>query len=95
MNKKILSIGALGLFLVMSLVMVSAIEITYEGYDKKAGVISYEKVLEDECSPVDVTIINHKGNVVGGYSRPGICSICYGGSCSYYTATGTYSIKNY
>ena len=97
MNKKIYTI--LGLCLMMSLTMVSAISLENieSDYNKKNNVIdfSFTEILENECSPIDVTILDHKDNVVGGYSSRGvICGICmWRGGCTYYTNTGTYNIN--
>ncbi len=85
------------LCLMLGLTMASAVSIhnVNNDYNKKDNIVSFsfDKVLNDECVPVDVTILDHKDNVVGGYSSYGtICAICLGGSCSYFSATGTYSV---
>lgn len=90
MNKKILGIV---MCLALSLTMVSAVSVDYNGWDKKTNTFSYTKVLENECSPISITITDHKDNVVGEYSSGGICYICYGGSCEYLASTGTYDIN--
>lgn len=95
MKNKILILSLMSLMMV-GIVGAVSIQNVNTDYNKKDNVVqfNFEAVLQDECAPVDITILDHKDNVVGGYSSQGaICAICYGGSCHYFTATGTYSIE--